>query len=408
MTFFRIAACGMIFAILFFPVSGFTAQEQPDILYPGISAQQHALAREVMHEFFAQHWLRAGGLARDMRNLEQSDSLLPLSDMLRFAMPAWRIINSEFDSRGQGDSLFRELEPLRRDCLWILHHRHFADSTLPTRMFLEAGINGFNATLIIRSNPLASLTQGLRSFRTLDSLRAIAPQIKDLYLGLGLFQCALANEPGIIGFALHLFGGLHVSLDSGLAYLRICSNEALYTQVGAKEYLIQFLSPFNHNEAGEKQAVFRSLEQEFPGNPYYVFQEIDEQMAFHRESAFEKSTCDWALAQIAGFDTSNSTTKLYANCVKWQCTAIDTSLAATLGPRPFGDRECLSFYPVFLEAAKARYVIDSDSKQTVGKRRNAIRSYHELRNRAYVVLRRSEINPMLREYYLWHLDDGLP
>jgi hypothetical protein len=239
-------------------------------------------------------------------------------------------------------------------------------------------------------------------------LRTIAPQIKDLYLGMGLFQCALANEPGIIGFALHLFRGLHVSLDSGLAYLRICSNEALYTGDGAKEYLIQFLSPFNRSEADEKQAVFRSLEQEFPGNPYYVFQDIDEQMAFHRESAFAKSTRDWVLAQIAGFDTSNSTTKLYANCIKLQCAAIDTSLAATLGPRPLGDRECLSFYPVFLEAAKARYFIDSDNKQTVSKRRNAIRSYHELRNRAYVVLRRSEINPMLREYYLWHLDDGLP
>ena len=402
---------GRPFLFLFFvlttfsPIHALSATNSP---YPGITPQQHILALEVMHEFFAQHWERAESTACEMRNLERTASALPLSPMLRFAMRSWRIINNEFDSSEQGDSLFLELGPLRAECLDILHKRHFADSTRPTRMFLEAGINGFNATLIIRSKPLTALRDGLQSFRTLDSVRTLAPQIKDAFLGLGLFQCALANEPGIIGFAVHLFNGLSVSLDSGLAYLRVCSGDSLlYTRDGAREYLIQFLSPFDTGEAAEKQAVFRSLEAEFPGNPYYVFQEIDEGMAFHRDRVFSKSFCAWAVSQIPGFDTSNSTMRTYANCVRWQCSVIDSTLATTLKPRPFKPREALSFYPAFLEAAKAKYLVESEWDKYRREEKSDVRLFHRLRGMAFSILRKSKIHPMLREYYLWHLEDGL-
>jgi hypothetical protein len=375
--------------------------------YPGITPRQHILALGVMHEFFAHHWATAESTACEMRAMESSEGLLPLSSMLRFATRAWRILNNEFDSRAQGDMLNRELAPLRIVCLDILHKRHFADSTLPTRMFIEAGINGFDATLIIRSKPLVSLKEGLESFRTLDSVRTMAPQMKDVYLGLGLFQCALANEPSIIGFAIHLFGGLKVSLDSGLVYLRMCANDSTYTRNGAREYLIQFLSPFIPAEAAEKQSVFRSLEAEFPKNPYYVFQEIDERMAFHRKQVFSRAVCLWAANQIPGFDSSNSFMRTYANCVRWQCSTIDPSLAPALKPRPFMQKEALSFYPAFLNAAKAKYLIESDSDVTRREERIDARLFHHQRNLALSILRKSEIHPMLREYFLWHLEDGL-
>jgi hypothetical protein len=381
--------------------------EKTDALYPGISRRQHELARETMHELFDLNWRKADSLGSEMRKIEQSDHLPPLSFMLRFAVPAWRILNNEFDSHTQEDSLYKRLEPLRLECLRILHTEHFPDSVRPTRMFLEAGINGFNATLIIRSKPLTALKEGLQSYRTLDSLRTMAPQMKDIYLGMGLFQCALANEPSFIGFAIHLFGGLHVSLDSGLAYLRICSNEAYYTRQGAREYLIQFLSPFITNESKEKQSIFRMLEAEFPKNPYYVFQEIDENMAFHRQIAFSSDFRSWAITKATTLDTENSASRIYANCVRWQCAAIDSPLVPEIKPAPFAPRSCFSFYPVFLEAAKAKYLIETSTGLGERQRKNQVRADRQLRNKAFSILRKSDITVMLRDYYEWHMEDGL-
>jgi|WetSurMetagenome_2_1015567.scaffolds.fasta_scaffold00008_9 hypothetical protein len=385
-----------------------SAQTKWSAPYPGITPQQHALALATMHDFFAFHWDKAESTACAMRDLEKNDNLLPLSFMLRFAMRSWRIINDEFDSREQGDALDRELAPLRAECLRILHRGRFADSTLQTRRFLEAGINGFNATLVIRSKPFTALVEGLKSYRTLDSVTAEAPNLKDSYVGLGLFQCALANEPGIITFAIHLFKGLRVDLNLGLAYLRLCSADSmLYTRNGAREYLIQFLSPFKSNEAAEKQKIFRALETEFPASPYYLFQEIDEGMAFHRADVFTKEYAARAAARIAGFDTSNSTLRTYANCVRWQCSIIDSTLSPVLKPRPFKPGEALSFYPVFLNAAKYKFLLESNVYASKRVAQTIDRLFHEHRSLAFSVLRKSEIHPMSREYYLWHTEDGL-
>jgi hypothetical protein len=404
--FHRRLLTGFALALLTSIFSAFPA-DQPLILYPGISQRQHELAQETMHELFDLRWRQADSLGNEMRKIEQSDNLPPLSFMLRFAVPAWRILNNEFDSHKQEDSLYKRLEPLRLECIHILHTGHFPDSVRPTRMFLEAGINGFNATLIIRSKPLTALKEGLQSYRTLDSLRTIAPQMKDIYLGMGLFQCALANEPSFIGFAIHLFGGLQVSLDSGLAYLRICSNEAYYTRQGAREYLIQFLSPFIATESKEKQTIFRMLEAEFPRNPYYVFQEIDENMAFHRQIAFSNDFRAWAIAKAATLDTENSSVRPYANCVRWQCIEIDSTLISDIKPAPFVARSCLSFYPFFLQAAKAKYLIESSSGVGERQRKSLVHVDHQLRNKAFAILRKSDITVMLRDYYEWHMEDGL-
>ena len=390
-----------------FPVSSPIAQPSQVTLYPGIAFHQHELAVSVMHEFFAKHWNSADSLRCEMRGLELADSLLPLSFMLGFAMRAWRILNDEYETRQEYEILHRELGPLRAECLRALHKQHLADSTRPTRMFLEAGINGLNATLLIRSKPLSALSLGLRSYRTLDSVRALAPQIKDVYLGLGLFQCSLANEPGIIGFALLLFNGLRVSLDSGLVYLRTCADGSLYTRQSAKEYLVQFLSPFKSHEAVEKQAVFKSLQTEYPNNAYYVFQEIDENIAFHRAEVFSGDKYRWVPPRISSFDTGNYSLRRDANLVRWQCAAIDSARRHELHPEAFEQKQSYSFYPVFLRAAQLRYMLDTTKEFPPGGHQKAVRTYRLEKGRAYSVLRKSGINPMLREYFLWHMEDGL-
>jgi hypothetical protein len=359
-----------------------------------------------MHEFFAQQWDSADARCLEMLRIEQVGSLLPLSYMLRFAMGAWRILNDDFETKQQRETMIKTLEPLRIDCLRILHKRHFADSTRPTRMFLEAGINGFSATLLIRSRPLKSLSIGLQAYRTMDSLRTIAPQMKDVFLGLGLFQCALANEPGIIGFAIKLFNGLQVSYDSGLTYLRTCADSSFYTGEVAKEYLIQFLSPFKPGEVAEKRRIFKSLQAAFPNVAYYVFQEIDEEMAFHRQKIFSNGAANWVIPCFEQFDTGAYFGRRMVNLVRWQCAAMDSSLLKIIRPVAFDPKQSYSFYPVFLAASKLKFRLETDKKMPESVMKRTFRLFATLRGRAYSLLRKSDVNPMLREYYLWHMDDG--
>ncbi|HUI92092.1 MAG TPA: hypothetical protein VLX68_07585 [Chitinivibrionales bacterium] len=397
----------IIFLLAFLPAP-LVAQPSKTTMFPGITTRQHMLVQEIMHDFFSKRYNRTDTVCREMRRLEAAGNLLPMSCMLGVATRAWRILNDEYATQEESEILRREVGLFRGEGLRILHQRHFADSTRPTRMFLEAGINGFNATLFIRAKPLTALSLGLRAYRTMDSVRTLVPQAKDVYLGLGLFQCALANEPGIIHFALRLFNGLYVSLDSGLVFLQTCADSAQYTRFTAKEYLIQFLSPFKAAEAERKQAVFKSLQAEFPGTAYYVFQEVDEAMAFHRKDAFSGNRFGWVPERIAGFDTSNYFLRRDVNLVRWQCTAIDSSEAEKLHPVPFRLRQDYSFYPVFLKAAQMRYMLDQAQKLSKGQNKKAAVLCRQQKERAISVLRKSEIDPMLREYFLWHIEDGLP
>jgi hypothetical protein len=379
-------------------------------LYPGISLSQHDLAQSAMRDFFEQHWDSAETLCVNMLRLEKSNGLLPMSYMLRFAMRAWRILNDEYETSRERDDLYGQLDPLRSECIRILHKQHFPDSTRATRLFLEGGINGFNATLKIRSHPFAAMVSGLHAVRMLDSAHALAPGMDDVYLGLGVSQCALANEPGIVRVAMRLFSGLHVDLDSGLAYLRICSKNAFYTREGAREYLVQFLSPLIAREAAEKQEIFKSFQGLYPNDPYYVFQEIDEGMAFHRNEVFAKRTIEWARPLVQRFDTSNYSLRRYANLVRWQCSMIDFSLTNELHPGSIEPGDAFSFYPVFLTAAREQYLLDAHNapSQTRRERRDDFRHYRDIKDKAISILQSSGINPMLREYFLYHIEDGLP
>ena len=376
--------------------------------YPGITLPQHVLAQESMHAFFMQHWDQAESLSVEMQRIERDDVLLPMSNMLRFAMRSWRILNDEFEHEAERAKAYQELVQLRTECMYILHHRQWPDSTLATRLFLEGGINGFNAFLKIRSNPLKALSSGIKSLKMFNTAHKIAPRMNDIYLGLGLFQCALAEEPGIVKVAIGLFNGLHVNLDSGLTYLRMCSDSALYTQDGAREYLVQFLDPKKPFESAEKQKIFRALQALYPNSPYYVFQEIDEGLAFHRYDIFSENTIAWAKRKIESFDTDNYSLRRYANLVRWQCAILDTSSADTLHLEPFTRGQDFSFYPIFLSAARSDFLLHMRKNLSVAQRKKERQNYTRLKKQALYVIRHSTIDPMLREYFLWHLEDGLP
>jgi hypothetical protein len=408
MTTFSRLACIVLLLMFTLPSRSAHAGNDAFRLYPGISLPQHELAQKSMREFFDQHWDSAEASCREMLRLEKASGLLPMSCMLRFAMRAWRILNDESENSQQRRELYHDLEPLRTDCIEILHKQAFPDSTRATRLFIEGGINGFNATLKIRSHPFAAMVSGLSAVRMLDTAHALAPYMNDVYLGLGVSQCALANEPGIIRVAMRIFHGLHVNLDTGLTYLRTCSRSAEYSREGAMAYLIQFLSPFKPAEIAEKQEIFRTFQSLHPGNPNYVFQEIDEGMAFHRQQIFSHKTVEWARPLINGFDTCNFSHRRYANLVRWQCAVIDFSLANDLRPQPIEPGQAFSFYPVFLSAAREQYLLNAHADMPRTLRKSDLRQYRSMRDKAISILHSSIIDPMLREYYLYHIEDGLP
>ena len=376
--------------------------------YPGIAQSQHSLAQRFMHAFFMQHWDQAELLSLEMRRVERDDTLLPLSEMLRFAMRSWRILNDEFEFQEEREKARKELGPLHSECIFLLHNRRWPDSTLATRLFLEGGIDGFNAVLKIRSSPLKALSNGIRAIKLFNTAHGLAPRMYDVYLGLGLFQCALAEEPGIVKVALKLFNGLHVDLDSGLTYLRLCSDSALYTRDGAREYLVQFLDPNKRLDSEEKQNIFMTLQSLYPHSPYYVFQEIDEGMAFHRKNVFTQNALQRALQKMETFDTGNFSLRRYANLVRWQCAILDPSNADSLSPKPFDRGQCYSFYPVFLQAARTDFLSHSGKGMLASEYKEKSLRYARLKKQAFFLLRHSSIDPMLREYFLWHLEDGLP
>jgi hypothetical protein len=94
--------------------------------------------------------------------------------------------------------------------------------------------------------------------------------------------------------------------------------------------------------------------------------------------------------------------------VRWQCAMIDFSLTKELHPVPIGLSQVFSFYPVFLSAAHERFLLDSRKDLPAYQRKNDSRHYYYLKDKAFSMLRSSDIIPMLREYYLWHMEDGLP
>jgi hypothetical protein len=403
---FFIGMAFLSFATL--PVASFSQEFEFGKPYPGITQSQHSIAQRSMHAFFMQHWDQAESLSLEMRRVERNDTLLPLSEMLRFAMRSWRILNDEFEFREEREKAKKELGPLHSECIFLLHSRRWPDSTLATRLFLEGGIDGFNAVLKIRSNPWGALSSGMKSVKLFNTAHALAPRMYDVYLGLGLFQCALAEEPGIVKVALRIFKGFHVDLDSGLTYLRLCSDSALYTQDGAREYLVQFLDPNNRLDSEEKQKIFRTLQSLYPNSPYYVFQEIDEGMAFHRKNVFTENTLQWAWQKLETFDTGNFSSRRYANLVRWQYAILDALKADSLRPKPFDRGQCYSFYPVFLQAAQTDFLIHARKNMPVSQRKESVLRYSNLKKKAFFLLRHSAIDPMLKEYFLWHLEDGLP
>ncbi len=372
-------------------------------LYPGITMEQHRLAQYVLFHFNSMDWDETDASLKKLQQLEKKNSLLPLSNMLFVATRVWRVQNDEFSDASQKKQLLKEINAYANKGIDLLKSKTFPDSVRSTRCFLEGGISGFIATLEIKSRPFSALRNGLNAVRLLDTAVSLDPHLYDAYLGTGLFNCALAKSPGIVKGAVNLLVGRKIDLDTGLNHLRICAEKSVYTKLSAKLYLIEFLSPYQSDQESEKQVIFKSIQHAFPGNPYYVFLELDEDLCFFPDKFFKPTTCRFIDKRLDnGFYCPSYSSLRYANLVKWQFSLCNSDAPSWALPSPILKDRDFSFYPVFLEALKLKH-----NKGKQEKNDSDAEKLRDLGTAAVHLLSASDMNPLRKDFYLWHLRDAL-
>jgi hypothetical protein len=274
-------------------------------------------------------------------------------------------------------------------------------------LFIAGGIKGFIATLDIDRNPVNAALSGFAAHNLLGEAVALDTTLRDAYLGLGLFNCALAKAPLIVRGALSLIGN-KVSLARGLDCLRRSAKGGCYTNDIARLYLIQFLSPYLGHEAGEKRALFRELQRAYPRNPYYLFIEGEEYLCFDPGMFYSFSFKTRVARRIPLFKTNDYTLRRYAHLVKWQYLLMDPFPSSGFIPDATFNLRGFSYYPEFLQAARERSHYDSGVKESRGDRMRRIRYFRMLALKAMKTLETSPAMPAGRKsFYLWHIHDAL-
>jgi len=366
-------------------------------LYPGISKEQDKLAMQFIHEVYSYNWDDADKIGKRMEKLETKNNLPPLSSLLMVSMRIVRIQNREFATDSIGQNITRETDSLIKVGLLKSENKKADSLSRLTYLFIYSGIEGFSATLKISKWPIDAAIEGLGALKKLERLIESDTAIKDAYLGLGIFYCALAKAPAFIRGALNMTGR-EISFEKGLDYLRVSAYQGKYTSETAKQYLIQFLSPYMGHETIEKNSIFRSLEQQYPKNPFYLFHHIHEDLCFHPES-ITKSYIDNVRKKCVKIKPGEYSINRYLTLLNYQYNFLDSinrlTIDTTISLREF------SFYPVFLDALKER------DSLLIKRERFKKMNLTPTGIHAAKLLEESEMTPNRKNFFMWYLRDAL-
>jgi hypothetical protein len=374
-----------------------TERGRSDILYPGISREQDKLALQFIHEVYSFNWDEADKIGIKMEKLETRNKLPPLSSLLMVSMRIVRIQNSEYGTDSIGLRIAYETDSLITAGLRKSEGKKADSLNRSTYLFIYSGIEGFSATLKISKWPVDAAIEGFSALKKLEQLTESDTIIKDAYLGLGIFYCALAKAPAFVRGALNMTGR-EVSFEKGLDYLRKSAYKGKYTTETAKQYLIQFLSPYLGHETIEKNTIIRSLEQQYPKNPFYLFHHVHEDVCFHPD-VITKSYIDNVRKKTEKFKPSDYSINRYLTLLNYQYNFLDSvnrfSIDTTLKLREF------AFYPVFLDALKEH---DSLSLIREHNRKKHLTAKGML---AAKLLNESGMTPNRKNFFMWYLRDAL-
>lgn len=377
------------------------------LLYPGITGEQHRLIGSVLDCFYSLDWQGADNSVKKLQKLEKKHLLLPMSSLIQVAIRVWRVQNDEFGDIETKVRLLKEIKIFSNQGISSLRARACPDSERSTSLFIEGGIKGFTATLDMKSNPLAALRDGLRAVHLFDTAVALRPHLYDAYLGIGLFNCALAKSPALVKSAVDILQGTRIDVDSGLAFLRVSAGKALYTKYAAQLYLTRFLSPYLGDQSREKQGLFRTLQRTFPANPLFVFLELDERLCFFPDSFFNDATYQWIHHKMQGFHCLSYSALRYEKLVKWQYSLGGDNEPNDDKPDSISSNRDFSFYPLFLQAVSRKHSLSRTRSQTKQKSEDDANNVRKLEPVVTHILSSSDMNPIRKEFYLWHVRDAL-
>jgi len=384
-----------------------SAEREPERLYPGVSLEQHLLARRMLDFFFNAEWDSSGNTEKDLMRLEKKQARPPLSALLTVGIRVLRVLHGEYENNRVKKGLLKEIDKLAARGLELAEPDNNPDSCRATNLLITGGIQGFTAALEIDKNPINAAINGLSSLKSLKKAAELDTIVHDAYLGVAMYHCIMSRAPALVRGALALVGK-KVSLEKGLEYMRVCAYGGSYTNEVALLLLAEFLSPFIESESKEKQLIFRSLQRHYPHNPFFVFLELDEDLCFHLEELFSFTFNDRVREQILRFTMSNPSSKCYANIVKWQYLLVDPFPSEELAPdKEFGLRR-FSYYPVFLQAVREKIMSVGDTAETKTDRVRRLRFIRAMGARAERMLDASNDMPSNRKgLYLWHIRDAL-
>ncbi len=374
-------------------------------LYPGISKEQDRLAQAMVEQIYCFEWENAEKTARKMQRLEKKDNLPALSYLLLVSMKIMQVQNNEYGDERSLQNLLKDIDKLSSKGLELSIPASSADSVATTNMLIHAGIKGFRATLKMSKNPIESAIEGMGALKLLERQVELDPTIKDAYLGLGIFYCALAKAPALVRAAVSI-SGRNISLDTGLEYLRLAAYGGHYTHGVAQIYLIQFLSPYYGHLAEEKSRIFKTLQSRYPQNPFYVFLELDEILCFHPQKLTFFSTGERYKQKIRKFSTHNPSLEKYATLVKYQYRMINPLPPEDLEPNQEVDLKEFSFYPVFLQSLREKLLLRNTPTKS-GDYQRRVQFIKKKKDQAAKLLETSDMGPGRRGFYNWHLKDAL-
>ena len=372
-------------------------------LYPGITEDQSHQAHKALDAFYNGNPKESERLLTALDAIEDRDSLPPLSRLLQVATSVIQIQRDDADNSKEEKRLRKLIADAAAEGIGECQKADKESDVYPTFSLMQGGIQGFQATLKISSNPPKALSEGLGALKYLERALDADSTLMDANMGLGIFRCTAANAPLMIRATLKMMGR-QVSLSGGLDILRRSAYDGQYTSVASQLFLIQFLSPYDEELRKEKREIFRSLSKSFPQSAYYTFVRWDESLCFYPDSFYQAKTRKSLEHRIRAVEPEDFSGSRYLNLIKYQYTLINPHPSASYAPDTSMDLHGYSFYPVFVEALRVRKEIMNDSGVAP---KAVLRNLKALKDSTLALLHSSGMNPSNIHLFEWHIKDAL-
>lgn len=374
-------------------------------LYQDISLEQSNLAHRSLRQAYSGNLKQAHKSLAQMRELENTKSLPPLSYLLSMAVLVTKYQNGDVEDEDEEKALRLEIEDLAEHGRTLCQTAFEITPDHPTYLLILGGIRGFLATLKIHSNPSQALNDGLQALKLLERSRAQDSRTRDSYMGTGIFNCTAANAPIVVRGTLKIIGR-SVSMKAGLEALRISAYKGQYTTIASQLFLIQFLSPFEEELKREKRTIFKSLESKFPKNAYYTFLKADEALCFYPDSFYNSKNQHSLTSKISTFGSLDYSARRYLNLVKYQYSLLEKKPDKKFVPDSTFDLHDYEYYPVFIEGLRNKHQMEDTLGVGEKPGKSELRGLKIWRDSCSHILKESHMNPTLKRYYLWHIHDA--